>query len=159
MTHPSWPAHHDVYIASAVGVIAGRSTHALKAFTGHVGTSVDGRAAASTAVAGCASADCGLWRRAPSSCAAALASHVERRTRRYVQGLVRNIQGMRPVATPDGDVVKGLPELVVDSVNQTDIDAHKDLFNGVVLAGAIPCALRIHQEFAKFPSMHDRIHE
>lgn len=53
-----------------------------------------------------------------------------------VQNLVKNIPGMRPVATPDGDVVKGLPELVVDSVNKTDIDAHKDLYNGVVLAGA-----------------------
>eukprot|EP00892_Ulva_mutabilis_P008967 jgi/Ulvmu1/6442/UM003_0072.1 len=50
-------------------------------------------------------------------------------------GLVKNIPGMRPVATPAGDVVKGLPELVIDSVHQTDIDAHKDLYNGVVLAG------------------------
>lgn len=64
----------------------------------------------------------------------------------FVQGLVKNIQGMRPVATPDGDVVKALPELVVDAVNQTDIDAHKDLYNGVVLSGALlpACMAVIH---------------
>ena len=61
-----------------------------------------------------------------------------------VQGLVKNIPGMRPVATPAGDVVKGLPELVLDSVNQTDIDAHKDLFNGVVLAGTRTTAHSMH---------------
>jgi actin-like protein 6A len=36
---------------------------------------------------------------------------------------------------PDGSPLKGLAEIILDTINACDVDARKDLFGGVVVAG------------------------
>ena len=39
------------------------------------------------------------------------------------------------MADPDGSPAKGLPALILETINKCDVDVRKDLFGGMILAG------------------------
>lgn len=49
--------------------------------------------------------------------------------------LIKTIPGMRQVHSYSGGEIKSVQEMVIDSVNSTDVDIRKELFGGVVLTG------------------------
>jgi hypothetical protein len=52
-----------------------------------------------------------------------------------VQSIVKTIPGMKPLVNASGEEVQCIPEMVIESVNQTDVDLHKELLSGVILTG------------------------
>jgi predicted ATP-grasp superfamily ATP-dependent carboligase len=42
---------------------------------------------------------------------------------------------MKPLVGAGGEVLQCIPEMVIESVNQTDVDLHKELLSGVILTG------------------------
>ena len=44
---------------------------------------------------------------------------------------------MKPLVHASGGEVQCIPEMVIDSVNQTDVDLHKELLSGVILTGTV----------------------
>ena len=53
-----------------------------------------------------------------------------------VQAVMQSIPGMRTVSGPGGEPLASIAQMVIDSVNNTDVDLRKELFAGVVLTGA-----------------------
>lgn len=51
--------------------------------------------------------------------------------------MVKTIPGMKPLVNSSGAEVQCIPELVIESVNQTDVDLHKELLSGVILTGVV----------------------
>jgi actin-related protein len=52
-----------------------------------------------------------------------------------LQSIVKTIPGMKPLVNASGEEVQCIPEMVIESVNQTDVDLHKELLSGVILTG------------------------
>ena len=52
-----------------------------------------------------------------------------------LQALIRTIPGMRAVSGPSGAPLASIADMVIASVNGTDVDIRKELFAGVVLTG------------------------
>lgn len=50
---------------------------------------------------------------------------------------MKTIPGMKPLVNASGEEVQCIPEMVIESVNQTDADLHKELLSGVILTGAV----------------------
>ena len=50
---------------------------------------------------------------------------------------MKTIPGMKPLVNASGEEVQCIPEMVIESVNQTDVDLHKELLSGVILTGAV----------------------
>lgn len=57
---------------------------------------------------------------------------------RRVQAVMQAIPGMRTVSGPGGQPLVSVAQMVIDSVNATDVDLRKELFAGVVLTGTLP---------------------
>lgn len=54
-----------------------------------------------------------------------------------MQSIVKTIPGMKPLVNASGEEVHNIPEMVIESVNQTDVDLHKELLSGVILTGTL----------------------
>jgi hypothetical protein len=60
-----------------------------------------------------------------------------------LQLVIKSIPGMRAVNGHGGQPLSSVAQMVIDSVNHTDVDLRKELFGGVVLTGACSCASRM----------------
>jgi hypothetical protein len=54
-----------------------------------------------------------------------------------MQSIVKTIPGMKPLVNASGAELQCIPEMVIESVNQTDVDLHKELLSGVILTGTV----------------------
>ncbi|BBN19194.1 actin-like protein 6A [Marchantia polymorpha subsp. ruderalis] len=63
--------------------------------------------------------------------------------------LVQTIPGMEKFTTEAGASVKGLPQMVIESINKCDVDIRRELFSSILLAGGTAAMQQMKERLEK----------